>query len=160
MVVYRNDTKTQWLGLDPKMLADEQIGPVCPQASEQLAQKVLLMTPEADVSLGITGHLGPNAPKALDRKVFLAGLLRDPRSGAPQGTGQSENSSAQKPWHSAREYNLELSSFFIGQLGEDRRFLQSLALWETLYFGVEMLKNHKKVAIPTENYFFEKNSDN
>ena len=58
MVVYRNDSKSQWLGLDPQMLADEKIGPVSSQASEQLAQKVLSRTPEANVALGITGHLG------------------------------------------------------------------------------------------------------
>ena len=79
MVVYRNDSKTQWLGLDPQMLADPAVGPVSPQASECLVKQILEKTPEADIALGITGHLGPNAPEHLDRHVFLACLLRNRR---------------------------------------------------------------------------------
>ena len=80
MVVYRNDTKNKWLGLDEQMLADEKIGPVSPQASEELARKVLLLTPEANLALSITGHLGPNAPAELDGRLFLAAIRVKPRS--------------------------------------------------------------------------------
>lgn len=76
MVVYRNDTKTQWLGLDPDMLADPEIGSVSPQASEWLARQVLACTPEADISLAVTGHLGPDAPAHLNRRIFVALLRR------------------------------------------------------------------------------------
>ncbi|MFM8571109.1 MAG: CinA family protein [Pirellula sp.] len=133
MVVYRNDTKTKWLGLDPEMLADEKIGPVSPQASEALAQQVLSITPEADVALAVTGHLGPNAPRALEGKVFLAGLSRDEYFSKNLASGQ-------KPLQKAKESNLESSSFFHESLAENRRFMQSLALWETLCFGVDLLK--------------------
>jgi PncC family amidohydrolase len=72
MVVYRNDSKTQWLGLDPAMLADPEIGPVSPQTSELLARRVLAHTPEADFALAITGHFGPDAPANLNRRIFVA----------------------------------------------------------------------------------------
>ncbi|MCY3006520.1 MAG: CinA family protein [Planctomycetota bacterium] len=76
MVVYRNDSKTQWLGLDPVLLANPEIGPVSPQASEWLARQVLERTPEADVALAVTGHLGPDAPGHLNRRIFVALLQR------------------------------------------------------------------------------------
>ena len=76
MVVYRNDSKTQWLGLDPGLLANPEIGPVSPQASELLARQLLECTPEADVALAVTGHLGPDAPGHLNRRIFVALLQR------------------------------------------------------------------------------------
>jgi PncC family amidohydrolase len=144
MVVYRNDTKTKWLGLDEHMLADAKIGPVSPQASEELARKVLLLTPEANLALSITGHLGPNAPAELNRKVFLAGVHREPLSEPEppnnQESGHFGSPLGKKPLVRTQECNLELSRFFDVTLSENRRFLQSLALWETLCFGVETLK--------------------
>jgi PncC family amidohydrolase len=77
MVVYRNDSKTQWLGLDPAMLADPEIGPVSPQTSELLARRVLAHTPEADFALAITGHFGPDAPANLNRRIFVAVVRRE-----------------------------------------------------------------------------------
>jgi PncC family amidohydrolase len=77
MVVYRNDSKTQWLGLDPAMLADPEIGPVSPQTSELLARRVLATTPEADFALAITGHFGPDAPSHLNRRIFVALVRRE-----------------------------------------------------------------------------------
>jgi nicotinamide-nucleotide amidase len=76
MVVYRNDSKTQWLGLDPAMLADPEIGPVSPQTSELLARQVLAHTPEAEFALAITGHFGPDAPDHLNRRIFVALVRR------------------------------------------------------------------------------------
>ena len=77
MVVYRNDSKTQWLGLDPAMLADPKIGSVSPQTSELLARQVLAHTPEADFALAITGHFGPDAPAHLNRRIFVALVRRE-----------------------------------------------------------------------------------
>ncbi len=76
MVVYRNDSKTQWLGLDPAMLADPEIGSVSPQTSQLLAQQVLAHTPEADFALAVTGHFGPEAPAHLNRRIFVALVRR------------------------------------------------------------------------------------
>ncbi len=77
MVVYRNDSKTQWLDLDPAMLADPEVGPVSPQTSELLARQVLAHTPEADFALAITGHFGPDAPAHLNRRIFIALVRRE-----------------------------------------------------------------------------------
>jgi PncC family amidohydrolase len=77
MVVYRNASKTQWLGLDPAMLANPKIGPVSPQTSELLARQVLAHTPEADFALAITGHFGPDAPAHLNRRIFVAVVRRE-----------------------------------------------------------------------------------
>jgi nicotinamide mononucleotide (NMN) deamidase PncC len=76
MVVYRNDSKTQWLGLDPAMLADPEIGSVSPQTSQLLAQQVLAHTPEADFALAVTGHFGPDAPVHLNHRIFVAVVRR------------------------------------------------------------------------------------
>jgi PncC family amidohydrolase len=161
MVVYRNDTKNRWLGLDEQMLADEKIGPVSPQASEELARKVLLLTPEANFALSITGHLGPNAPVELNRKVFLAGLRREPESqnSESQNNRGLGNKSGRNPWLDTRECNLESARFFRADLSENRRFLQSLALWEALCFGEDTLKSLKILEFPTKNKSFEKNGD-
>jgi PncC family amidohydrolase len=77
MVVYRNDSKTQWLGLDPAMLSDPEKGPVSPQTSQLLARQVLEHTPEADFALAITGHFGPDAPAHLNRRIFVAVVRRE-----------------------------------------------------------------------------------
>lgn len=67
-VVYREQTKTAWLDVDPKTLAEHSA--VSEQATRQITQGVLEKTPEADISLGITGHLGPDAGEN-DGLVFL-----------------------------------------------------------------------------------------
>lgn len=153
MVVYRNDTKSQWLGLDPQMLADEKIGPVSPQASEQLAGEILSRTPEAHLAIGITGHLGPNAPSELNRKVFLAGLLRDGYSTSPMVA------SPQRTTAQSCRLDLELSSFYSPELRENRRFLQSLAVWEGIRFASELLVTGTNHTICPKNEISKKNTD-
>ncbi|MFM8215535.1 MAG: CinA family protein [Pirellula sp.] len=135
MVVYRNDTKSNWLGLDPRMLADEKIGPVSSQASEQLAREVLSRTPEAHVSVGITGHFGPNAPIELNRKIFLVGFIRWDKSGWLKDRFNSS------PIQWIQECNLEMSSLFAKDISDNRKFMQSLAVFETLCFTIEMLES-------------------
>ncbi|MFO1092458.1 MAG: CinA family protein [Planctomycetaceae bacterium] len=77
-VVYRNATKTAWLGIEPKMLDDPQIGPVSAETTQALALAVLERTPEADLSAAVTGHLGPNAPHSADGRIYVAVAFRDP----------------------------------------------------------------------------------
>ena len=62
LVVYRDDSKSQWLGVEKKLLEDPAITSVSSQVTEMLAQEALGRTPEASLALAITGHLGPNAP--------------------------------------------------------------------------------------------------
>ena len=69
VVTYRNETKAQYLGIPRKLLIDP--GPVSREVAEQMARRVLEKTPEASVAVSVTGHLGPNAPPALDGLVFV-----------------------------------------------------------------------------------------
>lgn len=79
LVVYRNDSKARWLGIDPAMLDDPNLGPVSPQVTQALAEMAIQKTPEATVAGAITGHLGPAAPPALDGIVYCAIATRDGR---------------------------------------------------------------------------------
>ena len=76
MVVYRNETKQAYLGIAADLL--EIPGPVSREVAEQMAQRVLAKTPEADVAAAVTGHLGPGAPPKLDGLVFAAVAWRSP----------------------------------------------------------------------------------
>jgi nicotinamide-nucleotide amidase len=77
LVVYRNASKTDWLGLDADMLDDPSMGPVSSLASLRLADAALEHTPESTVAAAITGHLGPNAPSDLDGHAFCCYARRD-----------------------------------------------------------------------------------
>lgn len=70
VVVYRNETKQAYLKIPAPMLVDP--GPVSREVAELMALRVLALTTEADVAASVTGHLGPNAPAALDGVVFTA----------------------------------------------------------------------------------------
>ncbi len=75
-VVYRNDTKTRWLGVAQEILDDKTRGDVCAETAERMAHGVLQLTPEADFALSITGHLGPGAPPDLDGVAFVGWAQR------------------------------------------------------------------------------------
>lgn len=78
-VVYRNETKVAWLGVDPVQLADPLIGPVSPETAAAMCAGILERTPEADLAVSVTGHLGPDAPVELDGFVYIAALSRHAR---------------------------------------------------------------------------------
>lgn len=84
MVIYRNATKTAWLDVPARDL--QRPGPVSQKVTASLAEAVLRRTPEANLSLAVTGHLGPGAPKRLDGVVFVAIALRR-KNGTPQVVG-------------------------------------------------------------------------
>ncbi len=77
MVTYRNATKIEWLGVDGKDLNSPEIGPVSVTVAAQMAAGVLEKTPEADIAVSITGHLGPDAPDEFDGVAFVAVLFRE-----------------------------------------------------------------------------------
>src|SRR5215207_4241134 len=70
MVVYRNATKEAYLGIPARLLKNP--GPVSEAVAREMATRVLKLTPEADVSAAVTGHLGPGAPPSLDGIAFIA----------------------------------------------------------------------------------------
>jgi nicotinamide-nucleotide amidase len=77
VIVYRNATKTAYLGIRPSLL--QVPGPVSPEVAERMARGVLELTPEAGIGVSVTGHLGPEAPPDLDGQVFVAIAERQPR---------------------------------------------------------------------------------
>jgi nicotinamide-nucleotide amidase len=68
VVVYRNETKMAYLGIPATVLKNP--GPVSEKVAALMAVRILEMTPEADVAVSVTGHLGPKAPEDLDGLVF------------------------------------------------------------------------------------------
>ena len=83
-VTYRNDTKHCWLGVQQSTL-DEHTAVSAPVA-EQMALGALIRTPEASLSLSITGHLGPQAPEGYDGLVFIGVAIR-PEGGMTEAGG-------------------------------------------------------------------------
>lgn len=81
MVVYQTESKIAWLDLDAKMLSDPSIGPVSAWASQNLASRMLAMTPHATIAAAITGHFGPGAPAELDGMIFFAAASRGQTNG-------------------------------------------------------------------------------
>ncbi len=73
-VTYRNDTKIQWLEVTQNAIA--HAGVVSAVVARQMAAGVLQVTPEADLAVAITGHLGPNAPENLDGVIFVGTATR------------------------------------------------------------------------------------
>lgn len=71
-VVYQTDIKHEWLGIDPKLLQHPDIGPVSKEVTGMLTLRALERTPQANVAIAVTGHLGPGAPDLLDGVVFVA----------------------------------------------------------------------------------------
>ncbi|HET6424444.1 MAG TPA: CinA family protein [Planctomycetaceae bacterium] len=83
-VVYRLDTKHEWLGVSRGLLEDP--GPVSKEVAEAMATGVLKKTPEADIAAAITGHLGPNAPAGQDGLIWMAVASR---AGSPNVSAKS-----------------------------------------------------------------------
>lgn len=77
MVTYRDASKSKWLGVDQKDLSSPKIGAVSETVAVQMATGVLEKTPEADIAVSVTGHLGPDAPVDLDGVAFVAVLFRE-----------------------------------------------------------------------------------
>lgn len=77
LVVYRNDSKIRWLGIEPAVIEDPHHGPVSEAVTISLAESALLKTPEATLAGAITGHLGPGAPANLDGIVYCAIAVRN-----------------------------------------------------------------------------------
>ena len=71
-VIYRNESKAEWLRIPRHLLDDPAVGPVSVQVTELLAQHALAATPEADIGVAVTGHIGPGSPAHLDGQAFFA----------------------------------------------------------------------------------------
>lgn len=69
-VVYREKTKIDWLRVDQQLIADHTA--VSVETSIAISRGTLHNTPEATISLGITGHLGPGCSDEVDGKIYIA----------------------------------------------------------------------------------------
>ncbi len=69
MVTYRAATKSAWLGLAAEWIQvhTAESAPV----TREMAKSVLQCTPEATLSLAITGHLGPGIDSSRDGLIFV-----------------------------------------------------------------------------------------
>ena len=75
LVTYRNQSKQNWLEVDPEFLQDE--GPVSEVVAKAMAAGALIKTEQADVAVSITGHLGPDAPSELNGIVIIGIAIRN-----------------------------------------------------------------------------------
>ena len=75
MVTYREATKGEWLAISAAAL--EKFTAVSQEVTQQMSRAVLAATPEASLAAAVTGHLGPDAPEALDGIVFVSIICRD-----------------------------------------------------------------------------------
>ena len=94
-VVYQIDSKVAWLGVSAEMIQQHDV--VSREVAESMATQALEHTPYATIAMSITGHLGPDAPVALDGVAWLAIARRgkqamtsqlqlDPDSGSSSNT--------------------------------------------------------------------------
>ena len=97
LVVYRNASKTAWLGVPASLIDDPLQGPVSAAASRWLADAALARTHEADLAVAITGDVGPHAPPATDGCVYLAAALRSEQTGNSQRLSPDSTATASAP---------------------------------------------------------------
>ena len=75
-VTYQEETKQAWLNVSAEDLG--RFTAVSEQVTRAMAREVLAKTPQADLAVAVTGHLGPDAPPEIDGVVFVASCSRIP----------------------------------------------------------------------------------
>lgn len=74
-VTYQVDSKVEWLRIPADTIQQHDV--VSREVASLMASQALAKTPHATMALSITGHLGPNAPDALDGVAWIAIIRRD-----------------------------------------------------------------------------------
>jgi len=69
-VVYRPKQKENILNVPPYLI--DKFTTESREISDWLAKEALTLTPEADCSGAIVGHLGPNAPESKDGQIWIS----------------------------------------------------------------------------------------
>lgn len=77
-VVYRADSKRRWLGVSNRTI--KQQSTESKEVAVEMALGVLKLSPEADWSAAVVGHVGPNAPEETDGCIFIC-LARRTKKG-------------------------------------------------------------------------------
>jgi nicotinamide-nucleotide amidase len=89
-VTYQEQTKTDWLGVDPADL--QRFSAVSDIVTTAMAVGALSKTTTADLAVAVTGHLGPGAPDSLDGVIFIAAAHREIPYGQASGASQAGQS--------------------------------------------------------------------
>ncbi|TWT73103.1 CinA family protein [Allorhodopirellula solitaria] len=76
-VTYRESVKSDWLGVETSTL--REFTAESQQTTDEMARCLLDRTREADWCAAITGHLGPNAPRPIDGRVYVSLACRPVR---------------------------------------------------------------------------------
>ena len=76
-VVYQDDTKVEWLGVDPSQV--QEYTSVSQQVTEKMANAVLEHTSGAEFALAITGHLEPGACESGTQAFVAIAIRRGPQ---------------------------------------------------------------------------------
>jgi PncC family amidohydrolase len=79
LVTYRDAAKTSWLGVPPPVLLRHTA--VSEAVARLMASGALSATPEADLAVSVTGHLGPDAPPQQDGIVYIGLAERQAETG-------------------------------------------------------------------------------
>lgn len=69
-VTYQPEVKTQWLGVLETTL--QKFSAESIETTLELASGVLEKTPQAEIAIAVTGHLGPAAATEVDGRIFIA----------------------------------------------------------------------------------------
>lgn len=88
-VTYQEATKISWLGVHPQDL--ENFTAVSEQIAHSMAVSALRITPNADIAVAVTGHLGPNAPAELDAVIFIGTAVRTRASISKSGNEDDQS---------------------------------------------------------------------
>ena len=68
-VTYREATKSEWLSISQSEIAEHAAE--SEHTTVAMAKRVLHKTPEADVAIAITGHLGPGVSDEIDGLIYV-----------------------------------------------------------------------------------------
>ncbi|MFK7818115.1 MAG: CinA family protein [Planctomycetaceae bacterium] len=95
-VTYRNDTKARWLGVSEQTL--QTVGAVSRETAMEMAAGVLKNTPEADVGISVTGHLGPNAPAELDGVIWIGTACTEEAIAVQKNLAELESTNSERAY--------------------------------------------------------------
>jgi len=122
-VVYQSASKVKWLDIPAEIISKHDV--VSAEVAGLMATNALKRTDHATVAISITGHLGPDAPEAIDGIAWLGYATRvsGVRSVKLNLSGQSASGSAStEPLHIRHERQqvavLESLVFFCDRLAE------------------------------------------
>ena len=101
-VTYQESVKSNWLKIKPELI--QRYTAVSPEVTEKMAQSVLELTPTANFSVAVTGHLEPSATDAGPLAYVSYGFRSEGgiRCGTPVRYRLQAGSRIERQWEAAR----------------------------------------------------------